>query len=71
MVTNNYQTVRLVKEVIRIREKYADHILRAAREAVETGNPINRPLFWVDPTDEETFTIDDGKVNSDIVQEYG
>jgi alpha-glucosidase (family GH31 glycosyl hydrolase) len=34
--------------------------LEAANQAVEDGSPINRPLWWVDPTDIETYTIDQG-----------
>jgi alpha-glucosidase (family GH31 glycosyl hydrolase) len=33
----------------------------AAEEAVISGTPINRPLWWVDPQDPLTFDIDDGK----------
>ena len=34
-------------------------ILNLAREAVQTGAPINRPLWWIAPTDQVALEIDD------------
>jgi len=34
-------------------------ILRAARTAIRSGQPIIRPLFWLDPQDERALTCDD------------
>jgi len=44
-----------------LREQYKEEILRAANQSVIDGSPINTPLWWTDPTDPETFTIDSGK----------
>lgn len=57
---NNFQTVQICLNVLAEREKYKEQILRAARQSVQDGTPVNRPLWWLDPTDSETFTIDDG-----------
>jgi hypothetical protein len=51
----------MTKTILAIRLKFHAEILAAARQAVEDGTPINRPLWWVDPTDPETFVIDSGK----------
>ncbi len=53
-------TIEIVKSMLKLRESYNDHILAAANQAVEDGSPINRPIWWIDPTDSETFTIDQG-----------
>lgn len=44
------------------RMKYSEEILTAARQAVEDGSPMNRPLWWVAPNDTVTHTINDGKI---------
>ena len=34
-------------------------ILNLANNAVETGEPIIRPLWWIDPLDSKTFETED------------
>ncbi|XP_035704784.1 myogenesis-regulating glycosidase, partial [Folsomia candida] len=51
------QTIEICIKILSIREQYKDEILIAANQAVADGTPINRPLWWVDPTDSETFTV--------------
>lgn len=54
-------------------EKYRDEILAAAKQAVTDGSPVNRPVWWVDPDDAETYSIDDGNKeinNSFIIAKY-
>jgi alpha-glucosidase (family GH31 glycosyl hydrolase) len=41
-----------------LREEYRGNILEAANQSVLDGTPINRPIWWVDPRDPETFAID-------------
>ncbi len=45
---------------------FAPNITALASEAVETGAPINRPVWWVQPDDEVALAIEDGErvVNS-------
>ncbi|CAG7734444.1 unnamed protein product [Allacma fusca] len=50
---------RAVKEAVELRISYASKFLEAARQTVEDGSPMNRPMWWVDPEDPETYTIDD------------
>jgi len=52
------ETVRIVKSILSLRERYQDELLAAARQATVDGTPINRPIWWVDPTDAETYNID-------------
>jgi alpha-glucosidase (family GH31 glycosyl hydrolase) len=51
------ETIDICLKVLAIREQYRDEILAAANQAVLDGSPINRPLWWVSPTDKETYTI--------------
>merc|ERR1719219_1193636 len=43
----------------RLHAQYADLIIRLARAAQLTGEPINRPVWWLDPTDKTALALDD------------
>ena len=49
------------KFMISIREKYSERIVELAKAAALTGEPINRPVWWIDPYDKEALSIEDGK----------
>lgn len=38
--------------------RYTDYMLELAQEAVDTGNPMIRPLWWASPKDSIAMTID-------------
>jgi len=57
-VNFDQETIDICKKILAIRETYRDEIIAAANQAVQDGSPINRPLWWYDPTDPETLTID-------------
>ncbi|CAL8070663.1 unnamed protein product [Orchesella dallaii] len=61
------ETVQICLDVLAKREMYRDEILAAARQAEQDGSPMNRPIWWVDPTDEITFTIDDAYMLGDNI----
>ena len=44
--------------MLEIRSQYADWLVELAEDAVMTGAPINRPIWWVDPKDQEALKID-------------
>ncbi|XP_069697293.1 myogenesis-regulating glycosidase-like [Periplaneta americana] len=52
------ETVEIAKKFTSLHYQYSDKILELARKKVADGTPINLPLWWLDPTDEETLTID-------------
>ena len=52
------------KAMIALRESYANKIVDLARASTETGEPINRPIWWLDPYDETAFEIEDGETIS-------
>ena len=39
---------------------YAPMIIELANNATTSGEPINRPVWWIDPKDAEALNIDDG-----------
>ena len=43
----------------RLHEDHAPTILALAQQATEDGSPINRPLWWIDPTDQEALGVED------------
>ena len=43
---------------------YAAKIIELAENSVASGEPINRPIWWIDPTDQEALAIDSGKDNT-------
>ena len=48
--------------MIALRNKYSSLIVDLAKEATITGAPINRPIWWIDPTNKEAMKIDSGKM---------
>lgn len=44
-----------------LHESIAPTIIALAEEAAETGAPINRPIWWIDPTDQIALGIDSGE----------
>jgi alpha-glucosidase (family GH31 glycosyl hydrolase) len=53
------QTVRITKKMLAIRAKHTELLIKLAKEATETGNPIIRPLWWVAPEDDFALKCDD------------
>ena len=60
MQFNHFKVVSITQRMIAIRNKYSSLIVNLANEAVITGAPINRPIWWIDPTDKEAMKIDSG-----------
>ena len=55
------QTVAIAKKFTTLHYQYSDKIVELARKKVADGTPINLPLWWLDPTDEEALRIDSGE----------
>lgn len=52
------EVVDICKKMCQIHEDYADYIIQLAKECVLTGDPIIRPLWWINPGDDTTLEID-------------
>jgi alpha-glucosidase len=61
LVPWNYdaQVVQLTKDALTLRENYKTVLEKAVAQALIDGSPVNRPMWWVDPNDSATYTIDD------------
>lgn len=51
------EVVAITQKYVRLHEQYAPTIIALAQEAVATGRPIVRPLWWVAPEDEVALTV--------------
>ena len=43
-----------------LHNQYSSVIINLANAAMTTGEPINRPIWWLDPTDETALATDSG-----------
>ena len=56
-------------EMIALREQYSEEMVELFKQATITGEPINKPIWMLDPDDEAAFEIDDGRIHIEIM--YG
>ena len=54
------EVIDYTKDMIALRQDFASIIKQLAHNAVLTGEPINRPIWWADPTDIQAYGIEDG-----------
>ena len=52
--------------MIALREQYSEEMVELFKQATLTGEPINKPIWMVDPYDETAFEIDDGMIHIEI-----
>ncbi|KAJ9587298.1 hypothetical protein L9F63_019174 [Diploptera punctata] len=52
------ETVDICKKFTSLHYQYSDKIIQLAKNKVKDGTPINPPIWWIDPTDEDALTID-------------
>lgn len=53
-------TVKIAKKFVELHTKYAPKIIELMRKQTTTsGEPLIRPMWWVEPEDSNTYTIDD------------
>ena len=58
---DNFQTNDHALAMTALHAAYAPMIIELANNATTSGEPINRPVWWIDPKDEEALNIDDGE----------
>jgi alpha-glucosidase (family GH31 glycosyl hydrolase) len=49
----------LCRRYAELHEELAPTIIRLAKETIQSGYPIIRPVFWRDPSSEQALTCDD------------
>jgi alpha-glucosidase (family GH31 glycosyl hydrolase) len=52
-------TVRLYSQALDVHKRLAPYIQRQVQRALQTGDPIMRPLFFVFPSDRASYTVGD------------
>ncbi|KAG5875299.1 hypothetical protein JTB14_028449 [Gonioctena quinquepunctata] len=57
--TEQYDIVEIVRKSVQLHEQYSDVIIDAMKDSIENGTPVNPPIWWIDPTDEKAFSVDD------------
>ena len=57
------KVIEISLRMVALRKEYSSLIISLAKEAATTGEPINRPIWWIDPSDEEAMKIDSGNLN--------
>lgn len=55
--------MQISKKYTELHAEYADVIFDAMEAAVADGTPVNTPLWWIAPNDEEALVIWDGKIH--------
>lgn len=54
-------TIEITKKFIALHAEYADYILERFQIAIDKGEPVNVPVWWIDEDDYEAQTIFDRK----------
>lgn len=61
-IFNFLQAVNITHQLIDLHKKYAPKIFKLMKQATKVPTMVNAPLWWIDPTDPVTFTIDSGEI---------
>ena len=67
LIRYEQDVIQYTKKMIALRERYSDMMIELFKQATVTGEPINRPIWWIDPYDEEAFNIEDGNTIFDYL----
>ncbi|XP_032514714.2 myogenesis-regulating glycosidase-like [Danaus plexippus] len=51
------ETLDISRKYTELHAAHAHDVYEAMQAAVETGAPVNAPLWWIDPDNEQTYTI--------------
>ncbi|XP_005099310.1 myogenesis-regulating glycosidase [Aplysia californica] len=52
------EVVNITRKYVQLHQNFSDLIVNLSKEAVVTGHPIVRPLWWTDPTDSTALTLE-------------
>ncbi|XP_047506565.1 myogenesis-regulating glycosidase-like [Pieris napi] len=51
------EAVEICRKYTQIHADYADEIVAAMEASVKDGTPVNPPIWWLDPTDEQALAV--------------
>jgi alpha-glucosidase (family GH31 glycosyl hydrolase) len=61
------EVVNHARDMATLHDSYSATIIQLANEATTNGEPINRPIWWLDPTDQTALATDSGNDNPSLV----
>lgn len=54
------RSIEICRKFTNLHAKYTDEIMEAFENAVKYGEPVNPPIWWLDPNDQVALGISDG-----------
>ncbi|XP_014087865.1 myogenesis-regulating glycosidase [Bactrocera oleae] len=69
------EAIEISKKFVKMHEDFAPEIIKRFKLATETGEPVNLPLWWADPSDKvaqsvyDQFLLGDDIISAPVVQE--
>lgn len=54
------ETIEICRKYTELHTNYADAIIKQFKMLVNYGNPVNPPIWWLDPNDRTAHQINDG-----------
>lgn len=57
---NNETVEEIAKKYVDLHDKYTGIIVKAMEDSISKGYPVNAPIWWVDPTNPDALSCDDG-----------
>lgn len=60
------EAIEISRKFTDLHAQYTDEIMEAFEEAVKTGEPVNAPIWWIDPNDQIALATNDGIKNIDV-----
>lgn len=64
----NNETIELTRKFTALHVEYAGTIIDRFKLAVDSGDPVNPPVWWVSPNDRTAHVINDRKITFTIVR---
>lgn len=55
------ETIELSLKFTKLHEEYSDLVVERFNLAVSKGDPVNPPIWWLDPEDKDAQEVHDGK----------
>ena len=54
------ETIDISRRFVNLHAEHAEYIIKMFERKTKTGEPVNAPIWWLDPSDSVARTIDDG-----------
>lgn len=64
--TNNNETIEISHKYLKLHDEISDYIIERFNLVIKNGEPVNPPIWWLDPTDLVARQIYDGKKSNKL-----